>query len=77
MLDCTLLLVKCMVAAVSSIAFFAAVVSFAPAVGACSELTHGAVGRRCSIVASMESEGWSLLPSVFDGWICTTAGNRG
>lgn len=44
MFDCTLLLVRCMVVAGSSIASFAVVVNFAPAAGACSKLTPKEIG---------------------------------
>ena len=47
MLDCTLMIVRCMVAAGSSIVCFVAVVSFALAAGVCLELTPEAVERRC------------------------------
>lgn len=56
MFDYTLLLARCMVVGGSSIACFVAVVSFSPAVGACSELIHVVVGQRSSANASMRSE---------------------
>lgn len=47
MLDCTLLLAKCMVVVRNSIAYFVVVVSFVLTTRACSKLTHEAVERRC------------------------------
>lgn len=47
MLDCSLLLTRCIVATRSLIACFAAVVSFAQAAEVCSELNSEAIEQRC------------------------------